>query len=124
MNNKNKQSGITIVSLLVLVAIAFFIVTTTIKIIPIYVENLSVKNSLVSIADEINANKIKPAEIKPKLIKRLRFNNVNRINEEHIMIAGSKNDSTTLDIKYEVRKPIVGNIDFVLTFHNSQAINF
>lgn len=122
--NKKRQTGITLISLLIMLAIALFVVSTTIKILPAYIENLSVKTSLASIAEEINAKKIKPAEIKDKLIKRLGFNNVTRISKENIMISGGKDDTTTLSIKYEVRKPIIGNIDFVMSFHNSQAIDF
>lgn len=118
---KNKQVGITLISLLIMIAIAVFVVTTTVKIVPVYIENISVKNSLVSIAGEIDDNKIKPKDIKQRLITRLGFNNVEHINKENIMISGGE-DHSTLSIEYEVRKPIVGNIDFVMKFNNSQAI--
>jgi len=122
--NKNKQIGLTIVSLLVMLIISFFIIITVVKVLPPYIENLSVNNSLVSIADEINLKKIKEKDIKSKLIKRLVFNNVTRVNEDHITISDGKDDNTTLNIKYEVRKPIIGNVDFILTFQNTEVINF
>ena len=119
---KYRQNGMTLLSLLVMVSIGLFIVTTFVKIVPVYIENYSVNNALVSIAGEINEKKIKPKDIKSKLIKRLEFNNVTRITNDQIMISGGK-DHSTLSIDYEVRKPIIGNVDFVMKFKNSEAID-
>ena len=124
-DNKNKikkQKGLTLISLLVMISIAIFIVITVVKLVPSYIENFSVESSLVSIASDINTKKIKPKDIKSRLIKRLEFNNVKHITDENIMISGGE-DQSTLSITYEVRKPILGNIDFVMKFNNSEAIN-
>jgi len=121
--NKKRQKGITIVSLLIMVAIALFVVTNTIKIVPLYIENFNVEHSLESIVGEINNNKIPPKDFKSKLIARLKNNNVTRITENHINISGGKNNTDTINIEYEVRKPFMGNIEFVISFKNSQEIN-
>ena len=121
--NKKRQNGITIVSLLIMVAIALFVVTNAIKIAPIYIENFNVEHSLETIANEINENKIAPKDFKSKLITRLKNNNVTRITEDHINISGGVNNTDTINIEYEVRKPFMGNIEFVMSFQNSQEIN-
>ena len=121
-NRKKQQKGLTLISLLVVISIATFMVITVVKLVPSYIENFSVESSLVSIASDINTKKIKPKDIKPRLIKRLEFNNVKHITDENIMISGGE-DQSTLSITYEVRKSILGNIDFVMKFNNSEAIN-
>ena len=119
---RRKQTGLTLISLLIMVSIGIFVVTTFVKIVPVYIENFNVESALGSIANEIDEKKIKPKDIKSKLKKRLEFNNVTRITNDNIMISGGE-EHTTLSIAYEVRKPIIGNIDFVMKFSNSEAIN-
>jgi len=121
MKNK-KESGYTLTGFIFVVALVLYFSTILIKTIPSYVENFSVQSSLTSIANEFNEKKIKPKDIKTKLLARLNNNNVTRIKSDNIEISDN-NENGILRIKYEVRIPFFRNIDFVIAFDESEAID-
>ena len=121
-NSKKTQKGISLISLILILAVSVLILMSTVKMLPYYIENIKVTSSLESIAAEINSNKIKPADIKASLLKRLASNDVNHISQDQIKISGGE-DHSTLSVEYEVRTSFIGNIDNVIKFSNSEIIN-
>ena len=121
-NSKKTQKGISLISLILILAVSVLILMSTVKMLPYYIENIKVTSSLESIAAEINSNKIKPADIKASLLKRLASNDVKHISQDQIKISGGE-DHSTLSVEYEVRTSFIGNIDNVIKFSNSEIIN-
>ena len=120
--SRQYQQGISLISLVSVIVLSVFVFSSAVKMVPYYLENIKVNSSLASIAEEINDNKIKPQDIKSRLIKRLASNDVSRISDDEIRISGGE-QHTTLSIEYEVRTSFVGNIDSVMKFSNSEIIN-
>jgi hypothetical protein len=99
-----------------------FVVKVCIIVVPVYLESITVKSSLSAVASDIDVNKIKFRDIKSKLIENLKSNQVSRIGNENISISGSEK-SATVSVEYEVREPIMGNLDIVMKFEKSEEIN-
>ncbi len=111
-------SGSGFVSMIVLIIVLVLLV---LKLFPVYMEHFNVSSSLNSLSDQSGIKEMKKAEIKTLLERRFSINEVNNVNKEHITINKSK-DGMTIDVIYEVRKPLVGNIDIVIHFNDHLKI--
>jgi len=118
MQLKNKQKGLTGVSIMViLVAIAFFAIII-LKIMPIYFDAFKVGDVVSSMKDERGLEDKSNREIASMILKRLDVNMVSDVTKDDIEIEKSK-DTIYIDVIYEVRKKMFGNLDVVVSFKKS-----
>jgi hypothetical protein len=90
----------------------------TLKLLPIYLDGYSVKSSLESIKSEHNVGKKSSLDIKRMLLKRLDINMVDEVTKDDIYIDKSRG-SMIVEVDYEVRKKLLGNLDVVVSFYHS-----
>lgn len=121
--NLRKQSGITIwgMMLIVLVLGVFTLVGT--KLFPIYMNYFSVKQSLESMEGAIKQGATSKSEITKLLLRRLEVNQVDDMLREYSLLpkgepvsVKKKGNAIEVRIHYAVRRPIVSNIDAIVTF--------
>lgn len=98
----------------ILFLIGFFAMLTF-KLAPIYLENYSVKNILHSFKEEPLITQKSKADIRRMFMSRLITNGIRDIKKESIKI-DKKPGILKIGFAYNVRKPMVGNIDVVVTF--------
>jgi hypothetical protein len=60
-------------------------------------------------------NKTVP-DIKAMLIKRMKLNNIRDFDLDNRMVITRASDRITIDMKYEGRVPLAGNLDIVASF--------
>jgi len=118
MQIKNKQKGLTAISLLFIVVIFVFIVVSFLKIIPIYFDSFKVNDVVSTMKDERGLGDRSNNEIAAMIIKRLKLNQVGGISKDDVYIEKAKN-TVFIDIEYEVRKAMFGNLDVVISFKKS-----
>jgi hypothetical protein len=118
MQSRNKQQGLTMLSWLVILVVAGFMVMIGIKITPVYLEHLAVKESLESLKDEPLISRKPVTEIRKILFRRLDINNVRHLTKDDVTIKRS-GGVTNITIAYEERRPIMGNLSLVVTFDDS-----
>jgi len=116
-----KQAGLSLRGLLLVIVATMFCSYIAIRIFPIYLENFSVSSSLQSIVEERITKKSSPAEIRQRLMKRLKTNNVGHVKDDHIEISDF-NGLTKIKINYEVKTHFLGNISLVLNFEQEEVI--
>ena len=111
----HKQQGMSIVGFILMLGLVIFVVYLGMRITPIYIEYYSVVNAMNGVASEKGSAKYSPIDIKVKVLNRLyvSFSNAN-VREEHIKIV--RREGRQLRIAYEVRKPLIGNLDVVASF--------
>jgi len=102
-----KQRGVSGSGFIAIIAVIGLSVMILLKLFPVYMEHFNVSTSLES-------NK---RAIKTLLQRRFSINNVENVNQEHIEIKKTKTEMT-ISIIYEVRKPLVGNIDMIIHFND------
>ena len=110
-----KQQGMSIVGFILMLGLVIFVVYLGMRITPIYIEYYSVVNAMNGVASEKGSAKFSPYDIRVKVLNRLyvSFSDAN-VREEHIKIV--RREGRQLRIAYEVRKPLIGNLDVVASF--------
>jgi len=104
-----------------LMAVIGISVLLLLKLFPVYMEHFNVTTSLESLSSETEIKSLKKGAIKELLQRRFSINDVKSVGKEHIVIEKTKT-GMTIDIAYEVRKPLVGNIDLVIHFNDHLAL--
>lgn len=121
MQLKNKQKGLTGISIIVLLIAIAFTAVIFLKIMPIYFDSFKVGDVISSLKEERGLGAKGNREITTMILKRLDVNAVTDVTKEHIFIEKLKND-VYVDVEYEVRKPMFGNLDVVVSFKKSVEV--
>ena len=118
---RRNQSGITLMSFLVVLVVVGFFLYIGMKLFPMYSEFYSVKSALKGMSTEGLSGK-DPAQIKDSFFKRMDISFSSNVKPEHVRVESS-GGSTRIDVKYEVRVPVVANLDVVGRFEASQDLS-
>ena len=117
----NRQRGLTAISWIFIIALAVFLGMIGLKLVPIYLENYSIQTLLRQLPEEPFIGEKGPAEIRKSLMARFKINSIYDFDPNKIKIQkGLRN--YVVDITYEVRKPVIGNVDMVVSFSDSVEI--
>jgi hypothetical protein len=118
-----KQKGLSGIGWLLVISMVTTLLLAAIRIGPIYMENATVKAALRSLKEKADIQDDSAAEISTMLQRRLEINNVRDIGRDNIVI---KKDPSSLlvAISYEVRKPLMGNLEIVATFDEELELQF
>lgn len=118
---RRNQSGITLMSFLIVLVVVGCFLYIGMKIFPMYSEFYSVKSALKGMATEGLSGK-DPAQIKDNFFRRMDISYSSNVKPEHVRVETS-GGSTRIDVKYEVRVPVVANLDVVGRFEASQDLS-
>jgi Tfp pilus assembly major pilin PilA len=110
-----RQHGLSLFAWLILIALAAFLAVVALKLIPVYLDYLSVSDSLEAVAKEPGIRKENKRIIWSKISKRLDLSYVDSVKPEHFSVEVKKG-KTTLVLQWEVREHLFGNLDVVATF--------
>lgn len=121
MQSKNKQKGLTGVSIIVLLVFFAFFAVALLKVMPIYFDSFKVGDVVSALKDERGLGERPNSQIVKMILKRLDVNMVSDVTKEHIFIEKVKNE-VLIDVEYEVRKPMFGNLDVILSFKKSVEV--
>lgn len=117
MNNLRYQAGLTMTGWLLTIVLAGFFMLCAFKMVPSYAEDRYIKTALRALPRGPELAEISNNEIKTKLNKFYTVNNVRSEGASNIDIERSSK-KTVVNINYEVRVPLIYNIDVVMTFKN------
>jgi hypothetical protein len=85
------------------------------RVVPIYIEYASVINAMDGLAAEPGSSRYTPVQIKSKFSDRLWVNYTDsNVTRDNVFV--TRKNGVRLRVKYEVRKPLVANIDLVADF--------
>jgi hypothetical protein len=117
----NRQQGMTTIGLLLLLVVIALFALSAVRIIPIYLENFTIKSVLTAVQDDQRIDAKSKAAIWESLSKRLYINEVRLIKREHVGIS-RENGQTTVTITYESRRPYIGPLFIGGSFSESVVI--
>ncbi|WP_425500917.1 DUF4845 domain-containing protein [Pseudoxanthomonas gei] len=118
---KHKQDGMTLTSFVVVLAVVGFAAYIGMKLFPMYQEYYSVRSAAKAIAAEPGVGDMDPSKIQSMLFKHLDINYSENVKEENVKF--DRIDSGwRMKVNYEVRRPLVGNLDVVGVFDISQDL--
>ena len=118
MQNKQKQKGLTGISIMVILVAIAFIAFIFLSIMPVYFDSFKVSDVVSSMKAERGLGDKSGKEITTMILNRLDVNMVSDVTAEHIFVEKTKDD-VFIDVEYEVRKKMFGNLDVIISFKKS-----
>jgi len=118
---KRKQAGMTAIGWMGVIALILMFVLLFLKLLPIYMDGYKVGSVLSDLKDEPGVASMTPVMISKTIMKRLDINMVDNVTREDIYIDKLKN-SMNVEIDYEVRENLIGNVDVVVHFQKAITI--
>ncbi len=123
MNTIRYQRGVTGIGWLTILMILGFFVFLGLKIGPIYMEHYSIKSVLHSFDADTDLESKSTRQLRKAIQHRLTINSVYDFDNSNIKIK-KRSDRFSIDMSYEVRKKMAGNIDVIVSFDDKQEIPF
>ncbi len=117
-----RQSGMTMLSWLVVLGVLVFFILIGIKMVPTYLENYSIKQVLATMENDRAVRKMTPRQMRESFMKRLKINSVYEFDREWVKIKKEK-FGMRMSVDYEIRKPVAGNVSILMAFSNSALIS-
>lgn len=122
MNTMNRQRGMTLTSFLVVLMVVGFTLYVAMKLFPMYQEYYAVRAAMKSLASEPGVASMQPATIQSMFFKRLYMSYSENVKPANVKF-DRKDNGWVLRVDYEVRRPLVGNIDVVGKFDSTQELS-
>ncbi len=119
---KRNQSGMTLIGFVVVLAVVGVFIYCGMKLIPMYSEFYAVKTALRDVGRESGISQEDPAKIKDLFFRRLYISYAENVKSENVKIA-RKDAGYVMTVDYEVRRPLIANIDVVGHFNAEQVLS-
>jgi hypothetical protein len=118
---KRTQSGMTLIGFVIVLAVVGLFAYVGMKLIPMYSEYYAVKQAMKGLAQEPGIADRDPAKIQDLFFRRLYISYSENVKPEHVKIKRIDN-GWQMDVNYEVRKPMIYNLDVVGKFSATQDL--
>ncbi|MEI2429107.1 MULTISPECIES: DUF4845 domain-containing protein [Lysobacter] len=118
---KRNQRGITLLGFIITLAVVGVFAYVGMKLVPMYTDYYSVKRSLADLAKEPGAGQMDAAKARDLFFRRMDMSYVDSVKQEHFKV--QRNDrGLEITVAYEVRRPLIANLDVVGHFEAKQAL--
>jgi len=118
---KRTQGGMTLLGFIICLAVAGVFIYVGMKVIPMYSEYFSVKKSMDGLALEPGINNASPDKIRNLFFRRLYVNYSENVKQDNVKIERMPG-GWKMTVKYEVRRPLISNLDVVGNFEASKEL--
>ena len=120
--NIKKQNGLTLIGFIIVLGFVIFISFIGMKIAPIYMEYYGVVSAMDGVAKERGSANLSPYDIRVRVLNRLYVSySADNVKEQNIKLV--RRNGVHLRIAYEVRKPVIGNLEVIATFDRSVRLS-
>lgn len=110
-----KPRGMTLMSFVIVLVVVGFFALVAMKLFPMYSEYFNLKGVMEEYAAQPNSASVPPAQMYTDLERRFGIAYVDSVDRENIKII-REGGVSKLNIAYEVRVPLFGNLDVVGKF--------
>lgn len=118
---KRTQSGMTLIGFIFVLAVLGVFIYTGMKVIPMYTEYYGVKQAMKAMSMEPGINNASPDRIRSLFFRRLYVNYSENVEEKHLKVERMQG-GWKMTVNYEVRKPLIANLDVVGKFQVTQDL--
>lgn len=119
--SRQRQQGLGLLGWLTILGIFGIFTLVGIKSMPVYMNHFKVASIMKWAASQPNFETANPIEIQRGIDRRFDIDMVNHVVAKDVKVITSKNGKEIL-IKYEVRIPMVYNVDFVYKFDEAMSM--
>ncbi len=113
-STSRKQQGISLSGLMIWSFVLILVSIVGMKLIPAYIENATIKRTLLAVATESNL-RTNNEEIRQSFNRRASIDNIKAINGQDIII-DKKSDKVVLSTSYSVKIPLLANVSLYIDF--------
>lgn len=119
---KRNQSGMTLIGFVLVLAVVGVFIYMGMKLIPMYSEFYAVKTALRDVSRESGISQQDPGKIKDLFFRRLYISYAENVKNEDVTLT-RKDAGYVMSVDYEVRRPLIANIDVVGHFNAEQVLS-
>ena len=116
----NKQKGITVVGMLLVAGLVFFVLLIAMKIVPSYIEYWSVKKVLNAMSSDAALQNMSSKEARASFDRRAQIDNITAVKGEELEIS-KEGGEMVVTANYSVKTPLFGNLSACMDFNASTA---
>lgn len=117
MNLRRRQQGITLMGMIITVSVMGVFAYCGMKIFPMYQEFWAVQDVMEEVAQTPNIASASRGKVVDLMFRRFNISYVENVNNDHITL--DPKAGPLLTVTYEVRKPLMYNLDIVGKFTHS-----
>ena len=118
---KRTQRGMTLVGFIIVLAVVGVFAYIAMKLVPMYSEYYAVKQALKGLQQEPGIANRDPAKIQDLFFRRLYISYAENVKPEHVKIE-RVDGGWNMRVDYEVRKPLMANLDVVGKFSADEKL--
>ena len=118
---KRKQSGMTLIGFVIVLGVVGLFAYVGMKLFPMYSEFYAVKQALKGLQSEPGIADQDPGKIQDLFFRRLYISYAEDVKPENVKIE-RKEGGWAMSVSYEVRKPLIYNLDVVGKFDASEDL--
>ena len=118
---KRTQRGMTLIGFVIVLGLVGFFAYIAMKLVPMYSEYYAVKQALAGLKAEPGIANKDPAKIEDLFFRRLYISYAENVKPANVTIERADR-GWLMTVQYEVRKPLVANLDVVGMFDTSEEL--
>lgn len=118
---KRTQGGMTLIGFVIVLAVIGFAAYIGMKLVPMYSEYYAVKSALKGLKAEPGIANQAPAKIQDLFFRRLYISYSENVKPANVTLERA-DGGWVMSVDYEVRKPLIGNLDVVGKFSTSESL--
>jgi Tfp pilus assembly major pilin PilA len=118
---KRTQQGMTLIGFILVLAVAGVFIYMGMKLIPMYSEYYAVKKAMEQMSQDAGMANYDAAKIKDLFFRRLYTSYSENVKPENVSLT-RRDSGWMMKVDYEVRRPLIANIDVVGRFAAEKEI--
>ncbi len=116
MTFARSQQGLSILGWLVTLAVVAFFVSTAFKVLPHYLDYMSMEKIITSVETDKALEVRTVGDFYNHLSRGMQVNNIRDLNLRDAVKVSLENNEFRVHLKYEKREPLIENLDLVVNF--------
>ena len=122
MTSVGSQKGLSFVGWLVVLAVVAFAASTAVKVVPHYLDYMSLKKIIEAAGTDKSADIRNSGELYDYVAKGMQLNNIRDLDLNKALSVTTENNGFLAHLKYEKREPLIQNIDLVVKFDHEFSV--
>ena len=115
-----RQRGLSLIGFIFVLMLILFAVYIGIKLVPIYINHMSVVSDFKAVAEEPGSANLPINTIRRNLARRFQISFVEHVGPEDITV--ERANPPRLVVEYEVEEHLIGNIDVIVKFRRVEPL--
>lgn len=122
MTFARSQKGLSVLSWLVVLAFVAFVASTAMKMVPHYLDFMSMEKIIKSAETDRAAQLVTVADFYSHVQRGMDVNNIRDMDAHKILVVTEEGDQFLVHLDYENRESMIGNLDLVAHFDRQYSV--